>query len=408
MTTYQTLFLIPLAISTLVTAWLPETDKTITSRNGTNLFASSKGKIRGVNMGSQFVFEPWIAEKAWSSMGCKGQKSEFDCVVSLGQDAANKAFAQHWGSWITQDDITEIQSYTLNTIRVPIGYWMKEDLVNKTSEHFPQGGFAYLEKLCGWASDAGLYIILDLHGAPGAQTPHNPFTGQYASTAGFYNDYQFGRALEFLEWITTKVHQSDSFRNVGMLEIVNEPLQNAQKVGSMRSTYYPDAFKRIRAAEQKLNVSKSGYLHIQMMDKLWGSGDPEEYLTDKYYVAYDDHRYLKWDPKVNVSKENYISTSCSDELDSNTPTIVGEWSLSVPDDVASTPDWDMDTNKDFYKKWFAAQITAYEKQRGWVFWTWKTQLGGYRWSYKGMRFRSLQGLTDNDRCGCSGSSSRRY
>jgi aryl-phospho-beta-D-glucosidase BglC (GH1 family) len=70
-----------------------------------------------------------------------------------------------------------MQSYGLNTIRVPVGYWMMESIVY-SSEHFPQGGIQYLEQLCGWASDAGFYIIIDMHGAPGAQVPTNPDTGQ--------------------------------------------------------------------------------------------------------------------------------------------------------------------------------------------------------------------------------------
>lgn len=119
-----------------------------------------------------------MASSAWSSIGCSSQKSEFDCVSYLGQSAANAAFQSHWESWITQDDITEMQSYGLNTVRIPVGYWMYEDLVYSDSEHFPQGGLAYLEKVVGWASDAGFYIILDLHGAPGAQVASNPDTGQ--------------------------------------------------------------------------------------------------------------------------------------------------------------------------------------------------------------------------------------
>lgn len=231
------------ALVSLAAAWLPETNKQITANNGTNLFSKSNGKIRGVNTGSQFIFEPWIGESAWSDMGCGGQKSEFDCVSSLGQDKANSAFAKHWDTWMTEEDISEIQSYGLNTIRIPVGYWMKEDLVYRDSEYFPQGGFDYLERLCGWASDAGLYIIMDLHGLPGAQTPENPFTGQYASEAGFYEDYQYERALKFLEWMTTNIHQNDNFRNVGMLEIVNEPEQEEDKAASVRAGYYPDAFR---------------------------------------------------------------------------------------------------------------------------------------------------------------------
>lgn len=111
-------------------------------------------------------------------MGCGGQASEFDCVSHLGQAQANSAFQTHWDSWITQADIAQMQSYGLNAIRVPVGYWMMESLVYADSEHFPQGGITYLERLCGWASDAGFYIIIDLHGAPGAQQPGNSDTGQ--------------------------------------------------------------------------------------------------------------------------------------------------------------------------------------------------------------------------------------
>lgn len=92
-------------------------------------------KLRGVNVGTLFVYEPWIDSQEWSNMGCSGQKSEFDCVMSIGQDAANTAFQKHWDSWIGAADLDEMKSYGLNTIRVPLGYWFKEDLVD-SSEHF--------------------------------------------------------------------------------------------------------------------------------------------------------------------------------------------------------------------------------------------------------------------------------
>jgi glucan endo-1,6-beta-glucosidase len=182
-----------------VLAWLPGEHKEIYARDGTNLFnntalggdSTSKrwlqasGKVRGVNMGSLFVFEPWIAETEWANMGCGGQASEFDCVSHLGQAQANSAFQTHWDSWITQADIAQMQSYGLNAIRVPVGYWMMESLVYADSEHFPQGGITYLERLCGWASDAGFYIIIDLHGAPGAQQPGNSDTGQVSLIQAF-------------------------------------------------------------------------------------------------------------------------------------------------------------------------------------------------------------------------------
>ena len=119
-----------------------------------------------------------------------------------------------------------------------------------------------------------------------------------------------------------------------------------------------------------------------MMNNLWGSGDPTSYLTDNHFAAYDDHRYIKWDTSVAVSQDNYINTSCADHRGGSTPTIVSEWSLSVPDDVQDTADWDPSTNQEFYAKWFAAQVIAYEKHHGWLFWSWKAELGDYRWSYQ--------------------------
>lgn len=189
---YIFFFLAVLLAAGPASAWLPGQDKEIYAHDGTNLFNNSalhtnttskrwlpaSGKIRGVNLGSLFVFEPWLAETAWSNMGCGGLNSEFDCVSHLGQTQANTVFQAHWASWITQADITQMASYGLNTIRIPVGYWMNEALVYSDSEHFPQGGLSYLEQVCGWASDAGFYIIIDLHGAPGAQVADNPDTGQ--------------------------------------------------------------------------------------------------------------------------------------------------------------------------------------------------------------------------------------
>ena len=121
-----------------------------------------------------------------------------------------------------------------------------------------------------------------------------------------------------------------------------------------------------------------------MMSSLWGSGDPTEFLPDTTNTAYDDHRYLKWDTSVPVDKDSYISESCSDDRVAEDLVIVGEWSLSVPDDVEGTDEWSPSGNVDFYKRWFAAQIQTYERSAGgWVFWTWKASLNDPRWSYRG-------------------------
>jgi hypothetical protein len=183
-----------LGLVTLASAWIPgesipkraSVNERLWGRNalsstGKRWLPTGSAKLRGVNLGSYFIVEPWMASDEWNSMGCGGEASEFDCMIKLGQSAGNAAFQKHWAQWITQDDIQQMAANGLNTIRVPLGYWMREDIVDRSTEHFPQGGYKFLQQVCDWAATAGLYIILDLHGAPGSQVAGNAFTGQVCS-----------------------------------------------------------------------------------------------------------------------------------------------------------------------------------------------------------------------------------
>lgn len=141
-------FIIIVSCAVAVSAWMPQS-RNMTARDGNDLFESKdipssndkrsgnatedwlpgKLPIRGVNLGSMFVVEPWMASTEWSNvLECGSTQSEWDCVTMLGQSQANANWANHWSSWITESDIETMSSYSLNTIRIPVGYWIWEDL----------------------------------------------------------------------------------------------------------------------------------------------------------------------------------------------------------------------------------------------------------------------------------------
>lgn len=135
-------------------------------------------KIRGVNLGGWLVSEPWMMSQEWANtIQCSGQCSEFDCVNSLGQSRADEKFNKHYSQWITPDDIVSIHNAGLNTIRIPIGYWSYRDIVD-SSEHFPNMDLKYLDAVIQKAADLGMFVVMDLHGAPGSQKVGDAFTGQ--------------------------------------------------------------------------------------------------------------------------------------------------------------------------------------------------------------------------------------
>lgn len=93
--------------------------------------------------------------------------------------------------------------------------------------------------------------------------------------------------------MTDKIHSDNNFRNVGMLEVMNEPVHTWEfpsMASSLISNYYPNAWKRIRAAEDRKNIGANDRVHIQMMNEKWGSGNPKQNLPDEWFAAYDDHR----------------------------------------------------------------------------------------------------------------------
>lgn len=69
---------------------------------------------------------------------------------------------------------------------------------------------------------AGISILIDLHGAPGAQTASNPFTGHCVESPGFWNQANFNRMQAAAAALTTIIHQQpQNFGTVWGLECLN-------------------------------------------------------------------------------------------------------------------------------------------------------------------------------------------
>ncbi|KAH6644133.1 putative glucan endo-1,6-beta-glucosidase B [Boeremia exigua] len=339
-------------------------------------------KIRGVNLGSLFIIEPWMSSNTWKSMGCGDTKSEWDCVASLGQEKADAAFQKHWNTFITASDFEKMKAYGLNTVRIPIGHWFVEETIDP-GENWPRGGMKYLDAVAALAASHNISVILDLHGAPGAQVPNNAFTGRTTEPAAFYSPHNYARAYTFLRNITTRIHTLPAYKTTIMLELLNEP---APAHPSLATTFYPTAYAVIRAAEASLGVPSHRALALQMMDSTWGAGNPRQAMPhDAFGLAFDNHRYLTYSP-TPAEKDAYLRASCGDSFASQgeTPLVIGEWSLAIKQEKEWSDEFSplRKENQEWYRQWWGAQVQAYERQKGWVFWSWKTELGGdWRWSY---------------------------
>lgn len=129
-------------LATLVSASLPESKPSDVSLSAFN----NTKTIRGVNAGAQYIVEPWMVGDFWTdTLQCNGtdleRRSERGCIEESWNgdvDRASVAWKSHWDTWITHDDIQLMVSYGVNTIRIPVGFWMMEDIVSEY-ELFPKG-----------------------------------------------------------------------------------------------------------------------------------------------------------------------------------------------------------------------------------------------------------------------------
>jgi aryl-phospho-beta-D-glucosidase BglC (GH1 family) len=91
----------------------------------------------------------------------------------VGPEEAGKFWKSYLDNFITEADIIHIKKLGFNTVRVPFHYRMLTGDgylgVLKTKE----AGYHYLDNVLKWCSDQKLYVILDMHGAPGGQTGDN-------------------------------------------------------------------------------------------------------------------------------------------------------------------------------------------------------------------------------------------
>jgi glucan 1,3-beta-glucosidase len=118
------------------------------------------GIVRGVNIGGWLVLEPWITPSIFENAG-DAAVDEWTLTATLGQDQANAVLSQHWSTFITQDDFHQIARAGMNHVRIPIGYWAVSSL---PGEPYVDGQLEYLDSAISWARDAGLKVVIDLHG----------------------------------------------------------------------------------------------------------------------------------------------------------------------------------------------------------------------------------------------------
>lgn len=81
----------------------------------------------------------------------------------VGEKDADAFWRAYLRNWLTREDVLNMGAWGCNHIRLPLTY---KTLTDRPG-HYLEEGFAEVERICQWSREAGMYIVLDLHAAPG-------------------------------------------------------------------------------------------------------------------------------------------------------------------------------------------------------------------------------------------------
>ncbi|TFK39672.1 glycoside hydrolase family 5 protein [Crucibulum laeve] len=225
--------------------------------------AGLPSKIYGVNLGSWLVLEAWMLPAEWVDMG--GQQCD-DCSTCIASEFAfaqafpntvDAKFDQHWSSWFNQPDVDALVKAGINTVRIPLGYWLVEALVNRKTEFYPRGGFKQLRRGLSQLKKANIAVILDHHALPGVQTAGQMFTGRCTNDVEFYTPANYHRALVWTSVMTALTHLDPVFSSVAAIEAVNEPIMDATQTPGY-GDFQKNFVQTVRATEFSVGIPVEG------------------------------------------------------------------------------------------------------------------------------------------------------
>jgi hypothetical protein len=124
--------------------------------------------LRGINLGNWLLPEGYMFNFART-----GSPQQIETAVA--ELIGDLEAARFWHDWhqhyITAADIRFIKNTGANHVRIPFNWRL---FVTANYPHRLEGpGWELLDQAIAWCREAGLYVVLDLHGAPNGQTGAN-------------------------------------------------------------------------------------------------------------------------------------------------------------------------------------------------------------------------------------------
>lgn len=166
----------------------------------------------------------------------------------VGPDFTDQFWKTFKDNYITREDIAYIKQTGMNSIRLPFHYklFTDEDYMGLKSN---QDGFARVDSIIKWCKAEGLYVILDMHDAPGGQTGDN-----IDDSYGYPWLFESETSKQLFSEIWKKI--ADRYKNEPTVlgyDLLNEPIAtyftNKEEINKLLVPVYKRGVEAIRSVD---------------------------------------------------------------------------------------------------------------------------------------------------------------
>lgn len=292
--------------------------------------------LRGVGLGSWLLPEGYMWR--FPQQGDRPRRIERMVESLIGPEKAERFWATYYDRYIGEADIRRMAEEGFNSVRVPINWrFLVEEADDDGPVRYRERHFRLLDRLIDWCRTHRLYVILDLHGAPGGQTGTNIDDSERDHPELFTDERNEALTIEL--WRTLAKRYKDEWIVAGY-DLLNEPLPEFfSQYNDRVMPLYKKLVQAIREVDDRHMIILEG-VHWATDWSIF-----EEKIDDNLLLQF--HKY--WNNPDTESIRPYLDKR--DEW--NVPIFMGEGGENN-------------------KEWYAGAFRLFEDHRiSWNFWTWK-------------------------------------
>jgi endoglucanase len=303
------------------------------------ILAPGRGTLRVHLSGVRDCAEFESARSGHKACGLKSP-SQFRAAIRdlLGSEAKTEEFYAAWRThFFNESDVAALKASGVNSLRIPFHY---KDVYNVAAKAPDAAGLKWLDSCAVWGERHKVYMILDMHVAPGGQNPmeHSDIPAEPGKLfAGTVEDYDFYGELTARVWKAIAARYKDNAFLA--YDLINEPLVTDQAQHWRLAQIHPRITDSIRSVDKKHLIIAEGNWYGSWVQPLGARWDEN--------MAFSTHNY--WTKVPDVKRSGQV-----------------DWSVAQ-----NVPIWHGESGENS-NVWYNTEIRDLEsKGIGWSWWTFK-------------------------------------